>query len=76
MIAGLKIDPDTIYDDGTLVLALGVSSAALIRARSRGELRFRRIGQRPVYLGRWILDWLAQTPRESVPGEEVRHANA
>ena len=58
MLSGLKIDPDSVYDDGALVMALGIASATLARARRQGALRFRRVGNRPLYLGRWILNWL------------------
>jgi hypothetical protein len=70
MLAGVKIEPEAIYDDGALVLALGIASAALVRARRQGQLRFRRVGNRSLYLGRWILDWLAtDAKREEVPHE-------
>ena len=59
MLAGLKIEPDTIYDDGALVTALGIASVPLARARRERHLRYRRVGHRALYLGRWILDWLS-----------------
>lgn len=58
MLHGFLVDATAIYDDGTLVLALGVSTTALAKARKAGRLRFTRQGQRTLYLGRWLLDWL------------------
>ena len=58
MAANLSIDPNGIYDDGTLVLALGLTHATLARARREGRLRFTREGKQVLYLGRWLLDWL------------------
>ena len=59
MVSPIKIDPDSIYDDGSLVLMLDVSTATLARARRDGRLRYTRQGRRVLYLGQWILDWLA-----------------
>ena len=53
-----RIDPAGIYDDSALVLGLGLTHAALARARRAGELRFSRKGMRTLYRGQWILDWL------------------
>ena len=60
MATTLNIDPNGIYDDGTLVLALDLTHATLTRERRVGNLRFARKGKRVLYLGRWILDWLEQ----------------
>lgn len=54
----IQIDPSAIYPEGAVVLALDIPSATLAGARRRGELRYRRVGQRVVYLGQWLLDWL------------------
>jgi hypothetical protein len=72
MLAGLKIDPESVYDDGALVMALGIASATLARARRQGKLRFRRVGNRTLYLGRWILDWLEATD-SAPPSQEAAH---
>jgi hypothetical protein len=61
MLAGVELQPDAIYDDGALVMSLGIASASLVRARRTGQLRYRRVGQRCLYLGRWVLDWLNGT---------------
>ena len=63
------IEPDGIYDDGSLHLALGVTPATLARARRSGELRFSRKGKRTFYLGKWVLDWIQADARQ-----EVSHA--
>jgi hypothetical protein len=64
----IRIDPDALYEDGTVRLMLGLTSAALSRARRDGQLRYRRVGNRMLYRGRWLLDWLApelDPPRKS-----------
>ena len=62
MVSPHRIDPEAIYDDGALVVTFGVASASLARARRSGQLRYRRVGNRTLYLGRWLLDWLAADP--------------
>ncbi len=57
----VRIDPDGIYDDGALVLSLGLTHAALQRARRDGRLRHIRSGRRILYRGQWLLDWLHAT---------------
>jgi hypothetical protein len=52
------INPDALYDDSALVLALDVPSSSLARARRSGMLQYRRLGHRILYLGKWLLDWL------------------
>ena len=59
--ATLSIEPRGVYDDGTLVLALGVTHATLARARRDGHLRFAREGRQVLYLGQWILEWIEQS---------------
>lgn len=58
----IKIDPEALYPEGAVALALDIPSATLARARRSGALRSRRVGNRTLYLGRWLLDWLAQGP--------------
>jgi hypothetical protein len=65
-----RIDPDALYDEGALILAMDLSSATLARARRTGALRFTRKGHRTFYLGRWLLDWL--TGEASAPQEVAR----
>ena len=55
------IDPNGIYDDAALVLALGLSTNAILGARRLGHLRFSRQGHRVLYLGQWIINWLEQS---------------
>jgi hypothetical protein len=74
MVEPALIQPDQVYDDGILVLTLGLSSAALARARRRGELRFARRGRRTFYLGQWILDWLKADLEK--PGQPVATTGA
>ena len=58
MIEPVSIDPEAMYDDGSLCQALGLTDAALANARREGTLRYALQGKRTLYLGRWILDWL------------------
>ena len=54
-----KIDPEGIYDNGAVVLALEIPSSTLAKARREGSLRYSRTGRRILYLGQWLLDWLS-----------------
>jgi len=54
----LSVDPDTVYSEGAVALALDLPTATLRRARRDGRLRYSRQGQRVLILGRWLLDWL------------------
>jgi hypothetical protein len=65
----LRIAADALYDDGALMVA-GFSSVGLRRARRSGRLRFAKQGNRIVYLGRWLLDWL-ESEGESGGGKGV-----
>jgi hypothetical protein len=66
MIEPVQIDPEALYDDGALQQALGLTSAALAKARKAGTLRHTRQGKRTLYKGAWILEWLES---ESGPTE-------
>lgn len=59
----VSIAPDAIYDDGALYLALGLTPATLAQARRSGGLRFTRKGNRTLYLGQWVLDWIKADSR-------------
>jgi hypothetical protein len=58
MLHPASIDPNAVYDDGALVMALGIPSATIVRARRQGELQHTRKGRRSLYLGRWVISWL------------------
>jgi hypothetical protein len=58
MATAVSIDPAGIYDGPLLCDLLGVSAQTLARARRSGELRYTRKGQRILYLGEWVLEWL------------------
>jgi hypothetical protein len=58
----IRIDPDQLFDDRSLCLALGVSEGTLARERKEGRLRCTRKGMRNFYFGRWVIDWLAGEP--------------
>jgi hypothetical protein len=53
----LVLDPNTIYDEGAVSLALDISLATLDRARREGQLRYTRKGRRIFFRGQWFLDW-------------------
>jgi hypothetical protein len=53
------IDPQGIYDDALLWAILALDARTLRNAGRANELRFTRKGSRRFYLGRWVLDWLA-----------------
>lgn len=68
MIEPAVINPQAVYDDGSLRLALGISLSAISRARKAGRLQSKREGNRTLYMGQWVLDWLS---RDSSPKPEV-----
>jgi len=57
------IHPEGIYTDADLRLTLGLTSAALARARREGRLRFSRQGQRVLHRGTWVIAWLEADAR-------------
>jgi hypothetical protein len=59
MTSPVLIDPTAVYDDGAVVFTLNLPSATLARARRDGQLRYTRKGRRVLYLGQWLLDWIA-----------------
>lgn len=59
------IEPNAIYREGDLALALDMRRSALCRARREGRLRFRREGQAVLILGQWVLDWMTGQQREA-----------
>jgi len=58
MIEPVLIEPEAIYDDGSLRQALGLTENTLANARRVGTLRYTRRGKRTLYFGRWIIEWL------------------
>ena len=58
----LRIDPQAIYDDASLVLGLGFTTATLARERRSGRLRYLKRGQRILYRGQDVSDWLTADP--------------
>ena len=54
----LPIDPDTIYTEGAVAVALDIPLATLARARREGRLRYSRQGPRVLIRGAWLLAWL------------------
>jgi hypothetical protein len=68
MIEPVLIQPDALYDDGSLRQALGLTDATLLAARRSGALRYARTGNRIFYKGAWLLAWLETT---ATPAREV-----
>jgi hypothetical protein len=58
MVQPVLIEPEAVYDDGVVLMVLGLPTATLSRARREGRLRYTRQGNRILYLGQWLLDWL------------------
>jgi hypothetical protein len=69
-LSPIRIEPDGLYDDGTLRLLLGLACGTTARARREGSLRFSRRGNRTLYKGAWILAWI-EGARTGEPGVEV-----
>ena len=65
----LCLDPNTIYDEGAVSLALDIPLSTLDRARREGRLRFVRKGRRIFFRGQWLLDWFDGKERQ-----EAAHA--
>lgn len=75
MIEPVRIEPEALYDDGSLRQALGLTPATLAAARRAGSLRYTRQGKRTLYKGTWILAWLetaatASEPRQTAAGRD------
>jgi hypothetical protein len=76
MIEPVRIEPEALYDDGSLRQALGLTPATLAAARRAGSLRYTRTGKRTLYRGAWILAWLetaaatASEPRPEAAGKD------
>lgn len=64
------IQPDAVYLDGEVRLALGITSAALSLARRERRLRFSKQGNSILYRGQWLLDWLERDATSEI--ERVR----
>jgi hypothetical protein len=72
MIEPVVIEPGALLDDGALRQALGLTLATLAAARRSGALRFSRQGNRILYKGSWVLDWLeSEATRTEAPGRGV-----
>jgi hypothetical protein len=64
MTEPIQFLPDAWYDAPAVRIASGISETTLARARKAGQLRHTRRGGRILYLGRWLMDWLAGEPIE------------
>lgn len=58
MNPALLIDPNGVYEEGAVSLALDITLASLSKARRSGELRFVRRGRHVFITGRNLLEWL------------------
>jgi hypothetical protein len=64
----LLLNPNAIYDEGAVSLALDIPTSTLDRARREGLLRFARKGRRIFFRGQWLLDWF-ETDRSKLEGK-------
>jgi hypothetical protein len=62
----VRIEREGIYNDHLLTESLGVSTETLARARDEGRLRYARKGDRILYMGQWVLDWLSSAGFEQL----------
>ena len=69
----IQIQPDAVYDCGTLPNLTGVSSEAVKRARLQGSLRAAKRGSRWFAKGADVLAWLVSDKEQNQPNE-VPHA--
>ena len=67
----VTISTDALYDDGALHRLLALTTATLAAARRSGRLRHTRQGQRTLYKGSWILEWLDSESTPAATGQEV-----
>ncbi len=58
MYEPVRIEPEALYDDSALYQSLGLTPTTLASARRAGTLRYSRNGNRKLYMGRWVLEWL------------------
>ncbi len=65
----LTIEPNGIYAEGAISIALDIPLATLSRARRVGELRFVRRGRRVFVTGANLLAWL--DPSEDSPSRKA-----
>ena len=72
---GTIIDPSALYDDAAICVAIDVGANTLKEARRNGQLRFARKGNRVLYFGSWIIDWLSAAPEPAEEAKEVVHAS-
>jgi hypothetical protein len=69
MTGAVHIEPEAVYDDGSLYMVLGISPSTLARARREGRLKHTRKGKRVFYLGKWVAEWLAADPQGGAADE-------
>lgn len=78
MASSFCIEPDRIYDEGSIALAMDLPLATLARARREGRLRFARKGRRVFFFGQWVIDWIKESGQEwaghPAAAEEVARA--
>jgi hypothetical protein len=72
MIEPVLIESEALYDNTALRQALGLTHAVLTAARRAGRLRYTRQGNRTLYKGAWILNWLESESAPTGPGKAPR----
>jgi len=66
MVGTTEIKPQALYDGAALQADIGLPAAAVRRARKSGKLRYTRQGKKLLYLGQWVLDFLAAESKTEV----------
>jgi hypothetical protein len=67
----LLVDPNGVYEEGSIAIALGITLSSLLTARRVGELKFVRRGRRVFITGRNLLAWME--PSTATPAKVVNH---
>ena len=70
MLEPFLIQFNAIFDDSALHLTLGLAGTTLAKARKTGALRYCRFGNRTLYRGSWVLDWLEREASSPKPFRE------
>lgn len=55
----ISLDPSTFYDEVSASRALRVPASTLAKARKDRAIRYSRRGQRVLYRGDWLAEWVS-----------------
>jgi hypothetical protein len=65
MVTGIKIDPESYYDDGAVCKLIHCTPTRLSRYCSQRGLRSTKHGDRRFFKGQWLIEWLEGEPLEA-----------